>query len=458
MKFSRSEIHCKTHRIPRLRFEDQQLTSFSGLILFQGLFAQLGLLERLRQCFQHLGVTPIFGYAKCVLLLVVHLLLGYRELRDIRYYADDPLVKRVLGLRRLPDVATLSRALAGADARSVEHLAALLREMVLQRLVMLGLERITLDFDGSVIGTCRFAEGTAVGFNRRKKGQRSYYPLFCTVAQTAQALAVLHRSGNVHDSNGAQAFIRDCIRQVRAALPGVIIEVRADSAFFSDSMVGLLQSEGVQYTLSVPFERWAELKQRIESRRRWLTLDDEQAYFEAQWKPKSWRSRHRFLFIRKTVRQQHKGPVQLDLFVPYEYGYEFKVIITNKVHEPAEVVAFHNGRGAQEGLFAELKSDNQLDYVPTRTWVGNQIYLLSTLLAHNLSRELQMRARPAPRPASQKRPALWDFARLNTLRCRLLQRAGRLIRPQGRLTLSMSANSAVQHELLHYLQVLQKAA
>ena len=223
-------------------------------------------------------------------------------------------------------------------------------------------------------------------------------------------------------------------------------------------MVGLLQSEGVQYSLSVPFERWAELKQRIESRRRWLALDDEQAYFEAQWKPKSWRSRHRFLFIRKTVRQQHKGPVQLNLFIPYEYGYEFKVIITNKVHEPAEIVAFHSGRGAQEGLFAELKSDNQLDYVPTRTWVGNQIYLLSTLLAHNLSREIQMQARPAPRRASQKRPALWDFARLNTLRCRLLQRAGRLIRPQGRLTLSMSANSAVQHDLLHYLQALQKAA
>ena len=37
---------------------------------------------------------------------------------------------------------------------------------------------------------------------------------------------------------------------------------------------------------------------------------------------------------------------------------------------------------SQEGIFAELKTDNQLDYVPTRTWVGNQIYLLSVLLAH----------------------------------------------------------------------------
>jgi hypothetical protein len=340
----------------------------------------------------------------------------------------------------------------------VRRLAALLRAMVLERLARLGLERVTLDFDGSVIGTCRFAEGTAVGFNRRKKGQRSYYPLFCTVAQSAQVLAVLHRSGNVHDSNGAEAFIRDCLRQVRSALPGVLIEVRADSAFFSDSLVGLLQAEKVQYTLSVPFERFTQLKERIETCQRWLPLDEEQAYFEAQWKPKSWHSYHRFLFIRKTVRQQYKGPVQLDLFIPYQYGYEFKVIVTHQPQHAAEVVAFHNGRGAQEGLFAELKSDNQLDYVPTRTWVGNQIYLLSTLLAHNLSRELQMIARPVPQRASQKRPALWDFARLNTLRCRLIQRAGRLIRPQGRLTLSMSANSAVQHELLHYLEALQKTA
>ena len=72
--------------------------------------------------------------------------------------------------------------------------------MVLDRLKNVALARVTLDFDGSVIGTGRFAEGSAVGFNKKKKGQRSYYPLFCTVAQTGQVLNILHRSGNVHDS------------------------------------------------------------------------------------------------------------------------------------------------------------------------------------------------------------------------------------------------------------------
>jgi len=307
------------------------------------------------------------------------------------------------------------------------------------------------------LGTGRFAEGTAVGFNRKKKGQRSYYPLFCTVAQTGQVLDVLHRSGNVHDSHGAEAFIRDSIAPVRWALPGVCIEVRMDSAFFSDAIITSLDAQGVEYTVSVPFERFVELKERIEARRWWHWIEAGCAYFEARWKPKAWNVRHRFLFIRIRVKQQHKDPVQLDLFIPQAYGYEFKVILTNKLLRARKVLAFHNGRGSQEGIFAELKSDNQLDYVPTRTWVGNQIYLLSVLLAHHLGRELQMIAHPPSRTTLEKRPAFWDFARLDTLRRRLIQRAGRLIRPQRQLTLSMSVNPVVRDELLHYLEALKAA-
>jgi hypothetical protein len=36
----------------------------------------------------------------------------------------------------------------------------------------------------------------------------------------------------------------------------------------------------------------------------------------------------------------------------------------------------------------------------------------------------------------------------------LIQRAGRLTKPNGHLTLTMSANSAVQSELLHYMKAL----
>jgi hypothetical protein len=140
-----------------------------------------------------------------MLLLVVHLLLGYRELRELRYYQEDEMVKRVVGLKRLPDVATVSRRLAQADPHSVERVRAENQRLVLERAVQLALVRVTLDFDGSVVSTGRRAEGSAVGFNKVKKGQRSYYPLYATLAQSGQVLDVLHRPGNVHDSNGAPA-------------------------------------------------------------------------------------------------------------------------------------------------------------------------------------------------------------------------------------------------------------
>ncbi len=165
MKSSRSDIQHKSHVLPILRFEDQKLTSFSGLVVFQGLFERLELRKRLRRCFRHVGVNPIFGHARIVMLLIIHLLLGYRELRQVRYYEDDPLVHRLMGLKKLPVVATISRALSGIDDQSVQQVQELMSRLVLERIKALNLRRVTLDFDGSIIGTNRFAEGTAVGFN-----------------------------------------------------------------------------------------------------------------------------------------------------------------------------------------------------------------------------------------------------------------------------------------------------
>jgi len=461
MKLRRSDVRRQAHAVPLLKFENQSLTSFSGLVLFQQLFAVLNLSARLRTCFRHLAAGKVFGPATIFLQLVVHLLLGFRELRDSRAYRDDPLVKRILGLDRLPDVSTVSRMLKNADPKSVENLRRLLRDMLFERLAALKLARITLDFDGSVQSTRRHAEGTAVGYNKKRKGARSYYPLFCTIAQTAQVLDLLHRAGNVHDSHGAQEFILACVAAVRKALPGVVIEVRMDSAFFSDAIVTALQDAGIEFTLSVPFERFAELKKRIEQRRRWRRVSQDVSYFEDDWKPKAWDRRFRFLFIRTRALRQHKEPIQLDLFIPHETGFDFKVIVTNKPLGAKHVVAFHEGRGSQEGILGELKSHCQMGYVPVRRRLGNQLYLLAGLLAHNLTRELQMMTSPPVRQTTPGRAALWAFEKLDTLRNTLLHRAGRLTRPQGILTLTLNANAWLQHQflsLLHTLQALRPAA
>ena len=231
-----------------------------------------------------------------------------------------------------------------------------------------------------------------------------------------------------------------------------------DSAFFSDDIVRMLDTEGVEFTISVPFERFAALKGLVEDRKRWRRLNGQWSFFETTWKPESWKDRYRFVFVRSENRKQYKGAVQLDLFIPYEYGYDFKVIVTNKRTSAKKALTFHNGRGAQEGVFAELKSHTQMDYVPTRKKAGNQTFLLSAVLAHNLNREMQMLCHEKARNTTEKRALSWCFERLGTVRRKLIQRAGRLTRPQGQLTLTMSTNPAVRSELLNYLDTLKPAA
>ena len=115
MKRSRAAVRGKAREGLEVRFEAQGLTSFSGLIVFQRLFAKLDLKERLRGCFRHRVSGAIYSDHVIVLLLIVHLLLGFRELRDTQYYRDDEMVKRLLGLRHLPEVSTISRMLACAE-------------------------------------------------------------------------------------------------------------------------------------------------------------------------------------------------------------------------------------------------------------------------------------------------------------------------------------------------------
>lgn len=444
MKHSRSAVRSKTGLGLDIRFEAQHLTSYAGLILFQRFFSRIGIKERLKACFRHQGGTPIYGRHVIMLLLIVHLILGHRRLRDLDYYRDDEMVKRTLGLKRVPNVSTLSRWLSGADEASVRKVRAESMSGVLERLAKAGLSRVTLDFDGSVLSTKRHAEGTAVGFNKQKKGLRSYYPLFCTVAQTDQVLDVHHRPGNVHDSNGAQTFMENCVEQLRARLPRVQVETRIDSAFFSETIVQRLHHLGVEFTLSVPFERFAELKGLVQKRKRWRPMDSATDYFELRWKPKAWTARYRFLCIRQRVHCQNKGPLQLDLFQPSEVGCDFKMVVTNKRLRPRKVVAFHQGRGSQEGIFAELKSHCQMDYIPVRTRAGNQLYMFAAILAHNLSREFQMQLDPPTRRTTAKRASRWRFREIATLRRNIIQRAGRIIRPAGKLILSLNHNELLE--------------
>ena len=68
-----------------------------------------------------------------------------------------------------------------------------------------------------------------------------------------------------------------------------------------------------------------------------------------------------------------------------------------------------------------------MDYIPVNTRVGNQLYMFAGILAHNLTRELQIQLTSRARGTTAKRAALWCFREIETLRRTLIQRAGRIM-------------------------------
>jgi hypothetical protein len=51
------------------------------------------------------------------------------------------------------------------------------------------------------------------------------------------------------------------------------------TAFFTETIAEKLHGNGVAFAISVPFERFIELKGMIEGRKRWSRLNDDLSFF-----------------------------------------------------------------------------------------------------------------------------------------------------------------------------------
>src|SRR5216683_2731579 len=184
-----------------------------------------------------------FGCEHLVVLVVGLLVVGARRLKQLRYVAHDPLFARLCGLARIPADRTVVKWLKEFTQASLAALVRINSELLYDQIQQLGLPRLTIDIDGTVIRTGNKVAWAMHGFNPHHPKDRSYYPLLAHLAQTGQILKLKNRPGNVHDSKGAERFIRELIGEIRARLGRALrLEFRMDTAFFQQTLLKLLDS------------------------------------------------------------------------------------------------------------------------------------------------------------------------------------------------------------------------
>jgi len=459
VRLRKADLRARVNADLALRFDASGLTSLAGLELVRRYFRMLGLSERVRHhvCSNMPGTD--FGVVSMILLLLTLIISGGRRLRHLLYLEGDPLVLRLCGLRRLPTPRTASRWLAGLCSRHLAGLHRLNDELVAEAIHRLGVKRLTIDVDGTVVSTGLQVEGARRGYNPHHRKVPSYYPITAYEAQTGQILRVCNRSGNVHDGKASIGFLRELFRQLRRDLgSGHTLEFRMDGAFFRRDVLELLDRNDAEYAIKVPFFRWVGLKALIQERRLWQRVDATVSCFEACVLLKPWNRYVRVVVYRKRVHHETAKNFQLDLFDPADGYYEYSAVVTNKQLTGPYLWRFICGRGAHEKAYGELKSGFAFDCLPTMKYAANSAWQIVSVLAFNLMRGFQMTTTAGRRVPNRKRRTIYCFESIHTLRYTVLRRAGLVVCPAGRPTLEVGNIPMVKRQFQKIETALKNAA
>ena len=445
MRLTVTRLWRVTKRELPIEFGNEQLSSYGCLELLRRYFHLIGLSARIRRALSG-QVGGDCGSTHLGLLVIGLLVVGARRLGHLRYLAHDSLFARFCGLARIPSDRTVVNWLKQFTHSSLRALARLNRELLYGQIGKLGLRRLTIDLDGTVIRTGSKVGWAARGFNPHHPKHPSYYPLLAHLAQTGQILRLKNRPGNVHDSHGAERFVRELIGEIRAALGrAVLLEFRMDAAFFQHNLLKLLPRLDCCYAVKVPFSTWTGVRALVAARRCWSAVTPDIECFETRLRLTPWGLELRTVVYRKRVHHPSPKNFQLDLFSPDDGHFEYSAVATNLTLSPQALWYFAAGRGAQEKTFAELKGEFALDVVPTNHYGANSAWQQLCVLAHNLMRSFQLHSNLATdRPRSLKRTYRYRIMSMRTLRFLLINRAARVTRISGRKLLRFAASPAAE--------------
>ena len=280
----------------------------------------------------------------------------------------------------------------------------------------------TIDLDSTICETYGLAKEGAR--HHGYTGQRGYHPLLAVAAGTGDVLMARLREGRANTARGAAHFLRETLGRVRHAGARGQLTVRADSGFYTRSIVALCRKMKVRFSITV--RQHAQLRKLIEAipDAEWRPIpywmDGAADVAEAEYTP--FRSEPDAAPVRLIVRRVKPAPgSQLALFASYSYH----AFITDRDGDTLDLEADHRRHAEIENAIRDLKYGVGLNHLPSGRFAANAAWLSIQVIAHNLARWTA-------------RIGLGEqIVTTKTLRRRFFSLAGRLTRSARRLTLHL---------------------
>jgi Transposase DDE domain group 1 len=397
-----------------------------------------------------------------VLNIAFNILAGGTRIEHLELWRNDEVYLNALGARRIPDPTTAGdfcRRFFEADVVSLMDAFNQTRLRVWSQQPAEFFTEAILDVDGTLVGTdAECKQGVDIAYN----GTWGYHPLLISLANTAEPLYLVNRSGNrpshEHAADALDKMAGLCrkagFRRIRFRGDADFTQTahldRWDRAGDIHFVFGIdahntlkaraddLPAEAYSFLerppryaiKTAPREKPERVKPRVVRERGYKTIHLlEEMVAEFDYRPVACRRSYRVIVLRKRLGTDQG---QLRLFEEYRYFF----YITNDRETPAaEIVFSANDRCDQENLIAQLKSGVHALTTPVDNLVSNWAYMVMASLAWTLKAWSALMVPVSPRHAARHKAEKRTLLRMefSTFRAALIQMPCQIVRSGGRL-------------------------
>ena len=381
-----------------------------GIGLMQLLAQQTGLVDAVDRDVRIFKRHLPYHESDHVLGIAYNILSGGTRLQDIEQRRQDEVYLDALGAQRIPDPTTAGDFCRRFDEARLEALQTAInvtRVGVWQTQPTSFFEEAFIDADGTLAattGACK--EGMDIAYD----GTWGYHPLLVSLANTAEPLYVVNRSGNRPSSEGAAVRFDQALALCRDA--GFRrVTFRGDTDFTRTGHLDRWDAAGVRFVFgsdaranvvaiadALAVEAWTPLqrparhtvqttprarptnvKETVVVERGFKNLRLEaEAVAEFPYQPTVCATPYRLVVLRKNISVE-KGDQRLFDEIRY-----FFYLTNDRTTAPADIVFLANDRCNQENLIDQLKHGVRAMALPVDTLLSNGAYMVMAALAWTL--------------------------------------------------------------------------